>query len=162
MLPPLVSSHNYQTSSNRDSGTSPRRKVSEWQRTLGHLNSLQEPPGSAGAQWEHYTYAKVGPHTTVLHSASAMGVRITPDSCSFFLVFLGMKIIPVKRPCSSLVGFQTLRGFVPRVCAAGPSPGAELEATLTSTALRATPMLVNHSCKQLRGVFQYIFATTLF
>lgn len=136
MLSSLISSFNYQTSSNRDSGTSPGREVSECQHTLGHLNSLQEPSGSAGAQWDHYTCAKAGPHTTVLHSASAMRVRITLDSCSFFLLFL--KIIPIKWPCTSLVRFQTLRGFVPHVCAAEPLPGAELKATLACPALRTT------------------------
>lgn len=47
-------------------------------------------------------------------------VKILLDSCSFVLVFLGMKTITVKRLCSPIVSFHNTGGFVPHICAAVP------------------------------------------
>ncbi|RLV97953.1 hypothetical protein DV515_00011280 [Chloebia gouldiae] len=79
-------------SSNRASG--PGGEGSEWQHTLGHLHSPQEPSGSAGAQWDS-TRAKVGPPTAVLHSAiRAEDVRHNMRKCKADIVLAGN--IPAK------------------------------------------------------------------
>lgn len=125
--------------------------------------------GSAGGPWDHCTCARVGPHTTVfLHSASAIRGKNRYGFLfflSFFLVFLGMKIITVKRPYSPTVSFQNPGGFVPPVCAAVPFARSRvvghihLSCSQNSSCACKSQMLVQTSS----GVFsQQIFATASF
>lgn len=120
-----------------------RREVSEWQHTLGHL----QPPG---ALW--LCRCSVGP----LYMCKCWVTHCSPALCKCkmskehpgFLFFLSCISGDENNPCKEALHFpckfSDSGGFVPHVCAAGPLPGAELEATLTCPALRATPVLVNH------------------